>query len=63
MESTAAPRLPVLCITSEDFLKHDYDFVIVGGGTQALLLQIDGARSQASKSEFQKQVSPILQIQ
>jgi hypothetical protein len=26
MESTAAPRLPVLCVTSEDFLKHQIWF-------------------------------------
>jgi choline dehydrogenase-like flavoprotein len=31
----AAPELPVLC-SLEDFLKHDYDFIIVGGGTAGL---------------------------
>jgi choline dehydrogenase-like flavoprotein len=31
----AAPDLPALC-SLEDFLKHEYDFIIVGGGTAGL---------------------------
>jgi choline dehydrogenase-like flavoprotein len=28
--------LPALALSAEDFLKHDYDFVIIGGGTAGL---------------------------
>ena len=28
--------LPALSLTADDFLKHDYDFVIIGGGTAGL---------------------------
>ncbi|KAF2763890.1 FAD/NAD(P)-binding domain-containing protein [Teratosphaeria nubilosa] len=32
--------LPALAISAEDFLKHEYDFVIVGGGTAGLVLAV-----------------------
>ena len=28
--------LPALALSADDFLKHDYDFVIIGGGTAGL---------------------------
>lgn len=31
----AGTNLPALC-SIEDFLKHDYDFIIIGGGTAGL---------------------------
>lgn len=31
----AESKLPALC-SVEDFLRHDYDFVIIGGGTAGL---------------------------
>lgn len=30
--------LPALHTTPEDFLKHDYDFIIIGGGTAGLVV-------------------------
>lgn len=32
-----ANNLPALC-SIDDFLKHDYDFIVVGGGTAGLVV-------------------------
>ena len=34
--SNGVADLPALCKSAEDFLKHDYDYLIVGGGTAGL---------------------------
>ena len=31
-------RLPALATSAEDFLAHDYDYIIVGGGTAGLVV-------------------------
>lgn len=31
------PNLPALC-SIDEFLKHDYDFMVVGGGTAGLVV-------------------------
>jgi choline dehydrogenase-like flavoprotein len=33
----AGATLPALC-SVEEFLKHDYDFIVVGGGTASLVV-------------------------
>lgn len=37
MEPISTPRLPALCATCEEFLKHDYSLVVVGCGTAGLI--------------------------
>lgn len=38
MEFMNTPNLPALCVTAEEFLKHNYDFIVIGGGTAGLVV-------------------------
>jgi choline dehydrogenase-like flavoprotein len=38
MASIDTHNIPALCATADEFLKHGYDFVIVGGGIAGLVV-------------------------
>jgi choline dehydrogenase-like flavoprotein len=40
METTSKHDLPAIFTPSEEFFKHDYDFVVVGGGTAGLIIAV-----------------------